>query len=269
MRGDVPLALPACARDRLQELQVARLGAEDAARSAAQRLNNLSRDADEQMRVRLAGERDRQQHRHRELSLLVNRVQQWIVEQRPGGWAALRPTPPVAVELGRGETLSDAVEAARAEIDSLRRQLAATRQAPLPPTEQQRLAEEYVAGLMGGGRPQQINFHRDRLTLRWRDDVVASRDDVLAMLAWVAPERVHAALARDIREQPVRPDAMPAAERLRRVAELETQLLDLERREEALVLRAAGDGLEILRRPDASPVAVLGVAVVATSARVA
>jgi hypothetical protein len=35
----------------------------------------------------------------------------------------------------------------------------------------------------------------------------------------------------------------------------------LARREEALIERAASDGLEVLRRPDASPVAVLGIEV--------
>jgi hypothetical protein len=35
----------------------------------------------------------------------------------------------------------------------------------------------------------------------------------------------------------------------------------LERREEALIMRAADDGVEVLRRPDASPAAVLGVAI--------
>jgi hypothetical protein len=48
---------------------------------------------------------------------------------------------------------------------------------------------------------------------------------------------------------------------MRRVAELEATLLELERREEALIMRAAGDGLDILRRVDASPPAVLGVMV--------
>jgi hypothetical protein len=33
-------------------------------------------------------------------------------------------------------------------------------------------------------------------------------------------------------------------------------------REEALFLKAQGDGLEMLRRPDASPLAVLGVVIV-------
>jgi hypothetical protein len=40
---------------------------------------------------------------------------------------------------------------------------------------------------------------------------------------------------------------------------IKRELLDLQQREEALIMRAAGDGLEILRRVDADPRAVLGV----------
>jgi hypothetical protein len=59
-----------------------------------------------------------------------------------------------------------------------------------------------------------------------------------------------------------RADAMPAAERVKRVAELQEQLLELERREEALIMRAHSDGLEILRRSDANPLAVLNCVIV-------
>jgi hypothetical protein len=53
---------------------------------------------------------------------------------------------------------------------------------------------------------------------------------------------------------------MPRLERVKRVAELEA-LDEFERAEEALIMRAADDGLDVLRRPDASPPAVLGVVV--------
>jgi hypothetical protein len=38
-------------------------------------------------------------------------------------------------------------------------------------------------------------------------------------------------------------------------------LCELQQREEALITRAADDGLDVLRRPDAAPAAVLGVVV--------
>jgi hypothetical protein len=75
------------------------------------------------------------------------------------------------------------------------------------------------------------------------------------------PEALCEALEREIAAQPARADAMPASERMRRVAELEAQLPELDQREEALIERAHSDGLEVLRRPDASPLAVLGIVI--------
>jgi hypothetical protein len=40
-------------------------------------------------------------------------------------------------------------------------------------------------------------------------------------------------------------------------------------RREALIMRAADEGLDVLRRPDASPAAVLGVVVVKAAAQMA
>jgi hypothetical protein len=56
---------------------------------------------------------------------------------------------------------------------------------------------------------------------------------------------------------------------MRRVAELEMQLHELEQREEALIMRAHEDGLDVLRRPDASPAAVPGVVVAKAQAQAA
>jgi hypothetical protein len=258
IRG-VSVSLPAAAEAKLQEFQLTRDAALDAARSAQARLNALPRDADQQMRDRLIHERDRHNHRHQQLGLLVNKVNQWVMENR----MPLAPAPHINVELQPNELLSTAIANVRNEIQVLHQHLAAVKVAPLPLEDQQQLAEAYVARLVATAGPQQINFHGDKLSLRWRDDIVASKEDALALFAWGAPDQVYAALVRAIKAQPVRSDAMSAEARTRRVAELEAELQALEYREEALVLRAAGDGLEVLRRPDAAPAAVLGVQVVA------
>jgi hypothetical protein len=46
-------------------------------------------------------------------------------------------------------------------------------------------------------------------------------------------------------------------------------LLELEQREEALIMQAATAGQEILRHPDASPLAMLGIAIAQAQAAVA
>jgi hypothetical protein len=48
---------------------------------------------------------------------------------------------------------------------------------------------------------------------------------------------------------------------------IKRELLDLERREEALIMRAAEDGPVIEQRPNASPSAVLGVVVARAQAQ--
>jgi hypothetical protein len=91
---------------------------------------------------------------------------------------------------------------------------------------------------------------------------------LICILAWVlGPEALLAAFFRDLEQEPERAEALSPAERDKRLADLAASLLSLERREEALIDRAAADGQEVLRRPDADPRAVLTVAVFAKEAR--
>ena len=71
------------------------------------------------------------------------------------------------------------------------------------------------------------------------------------------------ALMNQIRQMPTPVSCLSPQDRTARVAELEQKQLELERAEEAMIMRAAGDGIELLRRPDASPLAVLGLTVAA------
>jgi len=236
---DVTVTLPAAAQARLQELQLAREAALDAARGANARLNALPRAADQQMRDRLTSERDKHNYKHNQLSQLLSRVQQWLVEL---SGVTLAPAPPVSVALQDGETLSAALAAVRSEIAALRQHLVAVKSAPLPLEDQEQIIEQYIVRQLSAARPAVAVVRDDQLRVSFRDSVVGSTDDVLALLCWCAPEQVYKALTRAIREQPVRADAMPANERLRRTAKLETELSELEQREEALIMRAAGAG---------------------------
>jgi hypothetical protein len=239
------------------------MSAEDAARSANGRLNSLPDDADPQMRQRLADERNKHNHRFAQLSQLISRVQQWIVQQRAD--VALASVPLVPADLGAGETPSAAIATVRDEIAALGQQLATVRRAPLPLAEKRKLVDDYVVRLIRQGRPS-VTVVNGALRVTFRGDMAAA-EDVLALLAWGRSGLVCDALDREVEKLPEHADPMPTAERLARVAEIEGQMLDLERREEALVLRAAGDGLEVLRRPDASPLAVLGVMIAAAAAK--
>jgi hypothetical protein len=56
-----------------------------------------------------------------------------------------------------------------------------------------------------------------------------------------------------------RPPGLPKAERPARLAEIDARLLELEREEEAIIEAAEEAGLEIARRADADPRAILGI----------
>jgi hypothetical protein len=250
----MPVELPEQAKSRLRDLELAKMSAEDAMRGTAMRLSGLSPDADPELCDKLAGERQRQSHRHSQLTQLVSRCRQWLAELPRD--SVLQVAPPISgVELKPG-----AIEAARHEIAALRQQLIAVRGASLPVSDQKALAEQYVVKLMRQGKPT-VAVVRDELKVTPRGDMVAA-EDVLALLAWAAPDAVLRSLEREIDHLPERSGALPQSERLARVAELEAQLLTLERHEESLIMQAAAVGQEVLPRLDMSPLALLNVALV-------
>jgi hypothetical protein len=258
----MPTALPAAARSKLSELTVQRLGAEDAARSANTRLNGLGRDADRELVSKLTAERDKHQDRFRALSLLINKVNQWVMQLHPS--LTLEPAPAIDhIELKDNETLTSAIATARRQIAELQAQLKVVRSAPLPRADVMKAAEAFVEQRARIARPTTIAVMRDdQLRLAFRDDIVTSRSDVVDILCFFAPENVLDALQRAIDEQPTPVNPMPAHERQARIAELERKLWEFELLEEGLVTKAHSEGLgDILRRPDAAPSAVLGVVV--------
>src|SRR4029078_13157146 len=57
------------------------------------------------------------------------------------------------------------------------------------------------------------------------------------------------------------------AARAARLADLDAEQLDVERQEAALIERAAADGITVEHPPDASPLAVLSIAIIARRSR--
>jgi hypothetical protein len=263
MRG-VTVELPDKAKSKLDELTLARDAALDAGRSANARLQALPRDADQRMRDRLAAEHSKHQQRFGQLSQLVSRLNQWTVELRLPAAAALELAPSIDIKLKPGETLSEAIGNVRAEISALKQQMVAVRSAPLRWSSQQEAIGAYLARLSQQARPK-IGFDaKGNARVSFVEDMVVNKDSVLGLLTFVlGPQQLSAAFARELEHEPERPDAVTPVERDKRIAELSASLLSLERREESLIDRAANDGVEVLRRSDAAPVAVLGVEIVA------
>src|SRR6516165_1560670 len=260
MRGDLPVTLPEAARAKLSDIEAQRCIAEDLLRGTAQRVASLPREAVE-LRERLAVEREKHAERHRVLSLLVSRCNQFLFELR--GNVALEVAPAVEIKLKASETVVAALAAAREQIAGVQRELVQVRKAPLCRSSQEEAIRAHLSRLVQ--RPK-IGFDaRGGALLTWTEDM-ATMDGVLGLLAFVlGPEQVSAAFSRDL--EPESPAAVTPLEREKRISELSVSLLALERTEEALLLRAAGEGIELARRSDASPVAVLGVVVVNANAR--
>jgi|SRR5262245_59034806 len=121
----------------------------------------------------------------------------------------------------------------------------------------------YLARLARGAQPRIVFDARGNATVAWVEDM-ATMDGVLGLLALVVgSEQVAAALARDL--APEQGNAVSPLEREKRINELSVSLLALERQEEQLIMRAADEGVELLRRPDASPPCVLGVVIAAAA----
>jgi hypothetical protein len=87
--------------------------------------------------------------------------------------------------------------------------------------------------------------------------VIGSKQDMLGVLCWLASGSILNALKREIEAQPPPVNAMPAAERIAKISSLEAKLLDLERKESALLDDT------IIPRPEMNPLAYLRIAVVA------
>jgi hypothetical protein len=81
---------------------------------------------------------------------------------------------------------------------------------------------------------------------------------VVGMLAWFDPERMDAAVDGLVDDLPDS-ESMTEAEHVEALAELDREIEGLERVEEDLIASSFEHGLDILRRPNASPDAVLGV----------
>ena len=260
MRG-VTVTLPACVEGKLQALTVDRDMALDATRSCVARLAGLGRDFDPQLAARLAAERDKHNAKHAALSTLIHRLNQYLVELRLPPGIVLEPVQTVSIKLAQGETVNEEITKVRTEIAALNRQLVTVKAAPLPKPDQIGAAAAFVQKMASTAKPTTNVLRDNTLRVTFRDTVIASTDDVLSMLCWVMPEAVIAALTRDIEQMPTPINPLTRAERLQQVSELEGQLLELGFLEEGLLSRAAQDGIDVMRRGDADPKCVLGIAV--------
>jgi hypothetical protein len=254
-------ALPQHARQRLSQLRLQQMSADDLARGCNTRLNALGRDPDRELQSQLTAERDKHAERFRQLSLLIGKVNEWVM--RLPANTMLEVVQAADIKLKENETWQQAIGNVRGGIVGLQKQLDIVRKAPLPRLAQQEAISEYLSRLAQQQARLKVVFDvQGNARVIFADDVVASKDDVLGLLSFVlGPQQLAAAFARFLEQEPERADALSANEKNARESELRNRLLEHEQREEALIMAAHDQGIEIIRRVDASPACVLGVVI--------
>ena len=89
--------------------------------------------------------------------------------------------------------------------------------------------------------------------------VIVSVPDLLATFAWLDPTKLLKRLNAEVDELSDDEHALTDAQRAEQLAEIESDRLATEREEEHLIELAEGQGLNIARRTEADPRAVLGL----------
>ncbi|MFW5453525.1 hypothetical protein [Thioalkalivibrio sulfidiphilus] len=157
----------------------------------------------------------------------------------------------------------EAVEEVRRQIAETRREREALAVAPLTrgevaarvdawlDSEARRARLDLVAGDFSA--PGRGPGHPFRVPVRAGEQRSADLGPVLAALF---SDQVKAAILDAL---PADADAIPMADRPGRLAELDARVRELEAEEERLIEEAEAAGVEITRRPDASPEAILAV----------
>ena len=118
------------------------------------------------------------------------------------------------------------------------------------------------------GRPR-VNTSGSKLTISWPDVItLGPRDQALGapqgaasdMLCWLHEQEIAKKLVTDLVAQLPVGGGISEAERTARIAETEPAIARLENEEEALIEQATAAGIEVHRRVNASPWALLGIA---------
>jgi hypothetical protein len=175
----------------------------------------------------------------------------------PPGYV-LESAPPPDIKIN-GRLLPRMIELTREQIAEVQREIAQVRAAPLKQSSQQEAVNRYLASQALRVRPRVGFDAQGNAKVLWNEDLLHSKDDLLGILFWIAPSSVSKAFSEMLSPEPEpEPDgALSPLEREQRISKFTNTLLTLERHEEYLIERAADEGTEITRRPDASPIAVL------------
>jgi hypothetical protein len=166
-----------------------------------------------------------------------------------------------------GEDLKAAIVRVRRAISDAQAELVRVKQAPCTPEEARAAIIAEVNRLAAIGKPT-LQFNGPKIAIHFPDQqqhsmpgqaLVAPSGAASAMMCWLFADQIiqHATANLD---QIVGGISTP--DRKRMIGELEAELAALEHDEESLITQGLDGGLEVHRRPFASPYAILGIEVV-------
>ena len=146
--------LPPPAQAKLSKLNTHQMVSLDACRAIQGRLSGGIRD--DGLRDELGAEARRHGDRHRQLSLLLNRINQWITEVRLPAGTTLQPAPRADIKRKNGQTLPEAISDVRGKISELNQQMVVVRSAPMRKSSQREAVIAYVGGLAERAMPRVV-----------------------------------------------------------------------------------------------------------------
>jgi hypothetical protein len=232
-------------------------GAEEAATLDAE-LSVVRTDLD-----RLERERQKRNSTRANTEQVVSRLNNAIMQFFSGAAEVERPPWPTVVPAARdGESVGDALLRLRHEISTAQGELMRIKAAPPPAAEIEAAIEAEVDRLADAGTPR-IAVDAGKVTIHWPDvqpyavpgsALSAPSGSASSLLCALFPERIKQLLTAGIVDTR---DSIPARSRPRLIREAEAHVLALEVGEERLVVAALEQGLEVHRRIDSSPWAIL------------
>jgi len=162
-----------------------------------------------------------------------------------------------------GETIGAAILRVRGEIMRVRAELIALKEAPLPADEVKAAIVAEVDRLANEGAPR-LDLREGKVKVRWPDVQEFAAPNTAFSAPSGSASRLAAWLFRDQLVEKLTAgvdglEGIPAAERPGLEKELRVALLQLELEEESLVEQAIAAGLEVHRRFDTLPFALLGL----------
>jgi hypothetical protein len=191
-----------------------------------------------------------------------------------GGGGALRPVT-ITAQPREGEDLKAAILRVRSTISNANTEITRLRTAPCTADEIRAAAIAKVEQMAAQGAPH-IGSDSGTVEIRFPDEpqfadpgtvMAAPSGSASKLLAWLFPDQMLARLTASLDDGV--PGGVSKEEREARIAELAAEVRELEHAEESLVVQALDAGLDVHRRPTASPFALLGLEVETEAALIA